>query len=310
LGRINYGVVSDDPRAAELEAHVGHPVKLWEALKERVQADALHSFADVEGEWLALMWALDTFRSARVAPRDMKVSDIDALNRGKGNWFAELLALLLQNRTSMHVGSRTKVQGFSQLHQIDVAWPARKLDPLICAETKVTGGPPYGERPARGAIADYSNRRKELKFTATDLKLYRRQQETTIEHWDAWRTKAPPKVYFLWGARLRLAGESSKPPDTIQKMEAEARALIDTYMEGAGIFAWRRRGDGAYETVPLPSSARVTDLDDVLYRIASEIKVLAPTGAPPLPVVPEKKVVEPEELAPDEEPAPEEDERA
>jgi hypothetical protein len=301
--------VDRDPRAAELEEHVGHPVKLWEALKERVQAEAVHSFSDVQREWLALMWSLDTFRSARVAPEGMKVSDIDALNREKGNWFAELLALLLQNRTSQHVGSRTKVQGFSQLHQIDVAWPARKLDPLICAETKVTGGPPYGNTPPRGAIADYSNRRKELKFAATDLKLYRRQQETAIEHWDVWRTKAPPRVYFLWGARLRLAGESSKPPDTIDKVAAEARALIDTYMDGAGIFAWRR-GDSGYEAVPLPSSARMNDLDDVLYRIASEIKELAPTGAPPPPVVPEKKVVEAEELAPDEEPRPEEDAEA
>lgn len=298
--------MNGDPQAAKLEEQVGHPVKLWEVLKERVQAHAVHSFNDVQGEWLALMWSLDTFRSARVAPDGMKVSDIDALNRGKGNWFAELLALLLQNRTSQHVGSRTKVQGFSQLHQIDVAWPARRLDPLICAETKVTGGPPYANTPARGAIDDYSNRRKELKFSATDLKLYRRQQETAIEHWDVWRTRAPPKTYFLWGARLRLAGESDKPPDTIDKMAAEARALIDTYMDGAGIFAWRRGDGGGYEAVPLPSAARVTDLDDVLYRIASEIKELAPTGAPPPPVVPEKKAVEPEELAPDEEPTSEE----
>ena len=43
-------------------------------------------------------------------------------------------------------------------------------------------------------MADWTNRRKELKFAATDLKLYRRQQATRIDHWDVWRTNDPPKT--------------------------------------------------------------------------------------------------------------------
>jgi hypothetical protein len=293
--------VANDARAAELEAEVGHPSHRWDDLKDRVQANAVHRFADVQDDWLRLMWSLDRFRIAGVEPQGMRVKSIEALNKSKGNWFAELLALLLQNRTAQHVGARTRVQGFSQPHQIDVAWPARKVDPLICAESKVTGGPPYDDRPARGAVSDFSNRRKELKFAATDLKLFRRQQETAIEHWDVWRTAAPPKMYLLWGARLRLADESSNPAETIDKLAAEARALVDTYLDGAGIFAWRR-GDGGYEAVPLPAAARVTDLDDVLYRIATEIRQLAPDGVPPPPEVPQKQAIEPEQLASDVDP--------
>ena len=44
----------------------------------------------------------------------------------------------------------------------------------------------------------------------------------------------------------------------------------------------------------------VTDLDDVLYRIESEIKLLIePTGLPPQPVRADRPAVAVEDLAPD-----------
>lgn len=287
------------PDNKELERRVGHPAQIWEALQQGVQADAIQRFSEIENYWLRLMWALDAFRVAGVVPTGM-TPDLEALNRNKGNWFAELLALLLQNQTSQRVGARGRVQGFSQRHQVDLAWPAREVDPLVCAETKVTGGPAYGtRRRPRGAMDDWSNRRKELKFAATDLKLYRRQQETVIRHWNVWRQDAPPKTYFLWAARLRTGQPSGN--DSVQKMVEEAQALINTYLDGAGIFAWQVSDDETgYVAVPLPSSARVTGLDDVLYQIASEIGRLAPTGVPPEPVVPAERAVRPEDLIPDE----------
>jgi hypothetical protein len=128
-------------------------------------------------------------------------------------------------------------------------------------------------------MSDWTNRRKELKFAATDLKLYRRQQETRIEHWDVWRRDAPPRTYFLWGARLRYR-------DHIDSLVREAQALTSTYLDGAGIFAWQLTAAG-YAPVPLPHAARVTELDDVLLRIQSEINTLTvATGAAPEPVVP------------------------
>lgn len=248
------------------------------------------------------MWGMDAFRVAGVLPEGMETDfrTVDAFYRSKGNLFAELIALLLQNQTAQEIGARTKVQGFSQTHQIDVAWPKREEDALICAETKVTGAPPYGQYPARGAFSDFSNRRKELKFAATDLKLFRRQQATRIEHWDVWRVSAAPKTYFLWAARLSVGGER-RQDDSIDKMISEAQALINTYLDGAGIFPWRLRSDGGgYEPVPVPTAARVTDLDDVLYRIATEINSSVDvTGEPPAPQVPTTKVVNPTALIPD-----------
>jgi hypothetical protein len=280
--------------AAELEAQVGHPLDRWEALKERVQSDAIHRFAEVQDEWLALMWCLDSYRTAGVRPRGV-TGKLGTFVRRKGNWFAELMALLLQNRTSQPVGARTRVEGFSQPHQIDVAWPARREDVLVCAETKVTGGPPFADTPARGSIADWPNRRKELKFAATDLKLFRRAQETSINHWDVWRRDAPPRTFFLWGARLK------EPEDTAEKLASELQAIINTYLDGAGVFAWRPVGQG-YSAVQLPALARGFELDDVLYRIASEIQAIsAAAGGAPEPVLPERPAVDTERLEPDQE---------
>lgn len=273
-------------RAHEVFGRVGSPAVLWSALVDRVQAEAIREFNDVATEWLALMWCLDQYRVAQAPPEGMGKPDqswskrLEGVYRGKGNWFATLLALLLDNRTGQKIRSRDDVTGLSQLHQIDLAWPDRMDDPLVCAESKVTGAPAHGGTKARGPLNDFSNRRKELKFAATDLKLARRHQTQSIDHWDVWRRSAPPKAFFLWGARMR-------PNDQIEKLIGQAEILVQTYLEGAGIFAWKANDtNDAYEVVPLPPSARVTHLDDVLWQIESEIKAKTVAGKAPEPAPP------------------------
>jgi hypothetical protein len=270
--------------AQELEELVGHPEALRDGLIARVQEEVLKTFTDIQDDWIQLMWSLDAFRRAGLVPTGMGkggASGFEGVYRSKGNWFALLLALLVDNQTGQLVGSRTRIQGFSQEHQIDLAWPAREVDPLVCVETKVTGAPAFGKTPARGAMSDWSNRRKELKFAATDLKLARRQQETVIQHWDVWRRDAPPKCFFLWAARLDPSRK-----DKISNMADEAQSLVNTYLDGAGVFAWRENTEGAgYEPIAVPARSRVSELDDVLYRVASEIhKIAELTGEAPPPV--------------------------
>jgi hypothetical protein len=294
--------VSDDP-AVELENRVGHPGDLYDELLQRIQSERLTKFAQVELAWLQLMWSVDAYREAGVAPRRMGNAMVEtpkrlaAIYRSKGNWFARVIATLLQQQTRQEIAAKNEVQGFSQPHQVDVAWPARDRDPLVCIETKVTGAPAFGNTPTRSALADYSNRRKEIKFAATDMKLYRRQQETIIEHWGVWRANAPPKTYFMWAARLRTGAR----PDNIETLRREAQVLIDTYLEGAGILAWRSNALGnAYEVVPLAPGTQVTALDDVLYRVATEIRRLAPGGTPPPPQTPPSEVRGASEVVSDE----------
>lgn len=284
--------MAKEPDPTEIEERVGHPGDKWEALQARIQSDAIVSFSEIEASWLDLMWTLDQYRIAQVPPRGMgKASNaprtrLDAVYRGKGNWFASALALLLENQTSHRLAPRQRVQGFSQFHQIDIAWPDREVDPLVCLETKVTGAPAHGSTPARKAMGDWSNRRKELKFAATDLKLFRRQHLTAIEHWDVWRNSVYPKTYFLWAARMTSG-------DSIDRMVSEVQALVKTYLEGAGIFAWREADGGGYEAVAVPAVERVSTVDDVLFRIASEIKTIAPPGASvPPPREPEERAID------------------
>lgn len=207
-------------RASAVEATVGHPQKRWEALQARVQNESVRKFSHVVDDFLALMWCMDCYRIQQAPPVGMgkKTKPWDArlegVYRGKGNWFATLLSLLLDNRTREKLRSRGRIKGFSQNHQIDLAWPDREVAPIICAESKVTGAPAFGGTPARGAMADWSNRRKELKFAATDLKLDRREQSEDIGHWDVWRRGALPKCFILWAARL-------SPGDKIEAMVKE-----------------------------------------------------------------------------------------
>jgi hypothetical protein len=261
-------------RAAEVRSVVGHPDERWSALKDTIQAQSVREFAQIKDDFLALMWCLDAYRIAQAPPDNMGKAGsswdkrLEGAYRGKGNWFATLLSLLLNNRTGEKIRSRGQIDGFSQNHQIDLAWPDRKIQPVICAESKLTGAPGYGDTRARGALDDWSNRRKELKFAATDLKLSRRDQTESIAHWDTWRKNALPKCFMFWGARLA-------PGDELSKMIREATVVVATYLDGAGIVAWRENSTGdAYELVPLPKGpeVRVVSLDDVLWQIEDEIK--------------------------------------
>jgi hypothetical protein len=265
-------------RAEDVRARVGHPEEHWTALIDRIQGEGIREFTVIVPDYLAMMWCLDQYRIADAPPEGMGKLDspfgsrMDGVYRGKGNRFATLLSLLLDNRTGQKIRSRSRIKGFSQNHQIDLAWPDRDFAPIICAESKVTGGPAYRAYPARGAMDDWSNRRKELKFASTDLKLSRRDQTQRIGHWGSWRKQAAPKCFMLWGARLR-------PSDKIDRMAKESDALLKTYLDGAGIFAWRENANGTgYEPVEHPSDTTVETLDEALWNLESEITAAIESG--------------------------------
>lgn len=261
-----------------IEALVGNPSDKQQLLRDRIQNESVRAFRDIESDFLDILWTIDTYRVEQVTPRAPVGTRLkkgseggEGIYRGKGNFFSEIITLILSNKTSSPLASRSDVQGFSQLHQIDIAWPARPgkalQDPLICCEVKLTGAPGFGTTPDRKGRADWSNRRKELKFQATDLKLYRQQASTRIQHWDQWRKKAPPLVYTLWAARLST-------PDEFGKMIQDAQALTATYLDGVGIYGFQRNVSGTgyvAASVSRGVSERVTSLDNVLDLIAAEI---------------------------------------
>lgn len=289
--------VSDLPvDQARVEAVVGNPKDKFDVLCERIQ-QGVQAFQTIEVEFLDLIWTMDTYRREQVVPRSMVSAkmmsepadkQLEGIYRGKGNYFSTVAALIVGQMTTSALASRRDVQGFSQPHQIDIAWPAYDMDPivdpLICCEAKLTGAPPYPGNKGRKAMDDWSNRRKELKFQATDLKLARHAANTSIHNWDLWRRTAPPSVYSLWAARL-------SPKDDVAKMIEEARILAETYTNGVGIYAFQENATGtAYVPTPLAKSvaSRVTSLDNVLGYISAEIKQIMSLhgGHVPEPVLP------------------------
>lgn len=270
-----------------------NPLVLWVSLRDKVQQENVLKFSDVQDEFLNVLWLLDRHRVLNIVPPGMGNAEhsleaqMSGAYRKKGSWFSELLSLILTNWTSSPLAARSDVQGFSQIHQIDVAWPIRSkpiVDPLICVETKVMGAPAHGTTKARNARDDWSNRRKELKFQATDLKLYRRQHETKIDHWDNWRKGAPPAVYFIWCARLG-------PSDVVANMIGELRQLTETYLDGAALFAFQESPDGnGYVAHPMTQRDRSLTVDDVVHRLANQIRDLSKAGTPP-PLVPANRAL-------------------
>ncbi|HZZ19095.1 MAG TPA: hypothetical protein VFE25_06995 [Opitutaceae bacterium] len=267
-------------RAREVGEQWGSPAEIWAELVGTVQDTAIRDFAEISDQWLKFIWCLDQYRIADAPPSGMgdtsKPYDqrIDGIYRGKGNQFSTLLSLLLENRTNERIRSRSRVEGFSQTHQIDLAWPGHPAAPVVCGESKLTGGPAYRGYRGRGAMDDWTNRRKELKFSATDLKLSRRAQTQRIGHWDVWRRSALPKTFLLWGATLSRR-------DSPDRMVKEVAAIVATYLDGAGIAAWTETNqEDGYELIALPDMPTVETIDVALWRIETEIAEAISKGAP------------------------------
>ena len=267
----------DQKRIEEL---VGVPGEVLLDLKAHIQDRNVQRFQSIETEFLALLWCLDTYRTQQVIPRapaGAKVSGYapeqlaGGLYRGKGNFFSEVITAILSNKTDSLLAPRTRVKGFSQLHQIDIAWPAPDkgvaTEPIVCCEAKITGAPAFGDTPARSVRADWTNRRKELKFQASDLKLFRERDNPTIRNWDQWRMKAAPKVYAIWAGRL-------EKPEDLKYMVNQARELTETYLDRVGVYGFitNDSGDGYVAATDATKVVeRVTSLDTVLDLIAAEI---------------------------------------
>ncbi|RLV55500.1 hypothetical protein D9V41_10400 [Aeromicrobium phragmitis] len=263
-----------------IERLVGVPGERLLDLKAHIQDRNVTRFQEIESQFLGLLWSIDTYRIEQVIPRapaGAKVAGYSAeqlaggIYRKKGNFFSEIITAILSNKTESPLAPRAQVKGFSQLHQIDIAWPAPDIgvatEPIVCCEAKLTGAPAFADTPARSVRSDWTNRRKELKFQATDLKLYRQRNSPGIRNWEHWRQNAAPKVYAIWAGRLET-------PTEHEYMVTQARELTETYLDRVGVYGFitNDAGDGYMPATDATRVAeRVTSLDAVLDLIAAEI---------------------------------------
>jgi len=166
------------------------------------------TWEEVEGQFLQAMAKFD----ANIAKG---VADMGDLQNGKGDFFNDLLALLLENCAKVTLFSRGGVPGLTfPKHNLDVTFPNTGVVEFLL-EAKAVGTPKHPGSPKARAIgragsADLDKRVKEIGFKTIDLKAEyarimaaRGESPTTISgDLTAWLHSVKPRAYVFIAARV------------------------------------------------------------------------------------------------------------
>ncbi len=195
-------------------------------------------------------------------------------NQGKGRFFNELIAGLLQNATGVPIIQRGKRPGvLLQNVDVDLCYPPTGT-PLVIAETKMLGTPqhPGNDTTApltgRRANADLPKRVREIALNVIDLKLAAPAGRTApIGDISTWIQRQPPAVYALFGLRIRDKADH-------EAVKYQAQMLTNSYANGVGLVLYQPidvstpAGRTTYELIRPPGGMSI---DDAVRRMAREI---------------------------------------
>lgn len=190
------------------------------------------SWEDVEDGFLRAMEAFD----ANIASGAANMGD---LQNGKGDFFNDLLALLLENCAGVTLFSRGQVPGLIfPKHKLDVTFPSTGTVEFML-EAKAVGTPKHPGSPGENDIgrpgsADLDKRVKEIGFKAIDLKLEFARRMGTASGMTgdlvAWLKSAKPKSYVFIAARVI----NEKDADRV----AYFANLTSQVSDGVGVFCF------------------------------------------------------------------------
>lgn len=207
------------------------------------------------------------------------VADMGDLQNGKGDFFNDLLSLLLENCAGVTLYSRGKVPGLMiPRHNLDVTFPARGNIEFVL-EAKAVGTPKHPGSPKAGPLgrpgaADLDKRIKEIGFKTIDLKAeYARllaaqgTSPTSITgDLTSWLRSVKPWSYLFIAARVTDAQDLMQ---VIRK--AEHAALM---CDGVGLFAFKPvhpDSPTTYESAPVPTGL---ELARVLHRACLQLTAI------------------------------------
>ena len=241
----------------------------------------------MEADFLAAMSAFDTDLAGT---QDMPLSDSDRtslsadIQNGKGDFFNDLLALLLENCADIDcLYTRSKVPGLIvREHNLDGVYP--KTGPIgFLLEAKMMGTPRHAlspkQKPAgRRGSADVGKRVKELAFKSIDLKgEYSRRMTSEGQlpsgggsggtDLTTWLRASPPNIYFFLAVRVL----SESDFDATIRWAHTAQQVVDAVglycyePEEGTTTQYRRRGG-------VPTDL---ELERVLYKACLELRSLA-----------------------------------
>jgi hypothetical protein len=227
----------------------------------------------VETEFLA---AMEAFDHAVVAGQ---TTQGDRQN-GKGDFFNDVLALLLENCSRLVLDSRAGVPGLIfPTHNLDVTYPTTGLVEFLL-EAKAVGTPKHPASPrqpnplGRPGSADLPKRIKEAAFKTIDLKAaygFQAPEGNSVAsdgNLTTWLRTMHPGSYLFVSARVLSDGDFNA---VLNLCSAAAQVL-----DGVGLFC--------YEPIPAdPTSYRARSvprmsglqIDTVLYRACQDLRAAA-----------------------------------
>lgn len=219
------------------------------------------------------------------------VADQGDIQNGKGDFFNDLLALLLENCAELTLDSRSGVPGFIfPKHNLDVTYPSVGTVEFLL-EAKAVGIPKHPRNPkqknplGRPGYSDVPKRLKEAAFKTIDLKAeYGRIQAMAGTapkggpggNLTSWLRENKPMSYLF------IAGRVVDERD-LQALLGLVRSGAQV-MDGVGLYAFSPAAADkptTYKSLPVP---RDIELAAVLYRACQDLVRLK--TAPPVPSAP------------------------
>ncbi|SRR6266568_2252358 len=207
------------------------------------------------------------------------VANMGDLQNGKGDFFNDLLALILENCAGVQLYSRGGVPGLIfPRHNLDVTFPSTGAIEFIL-EAKAVGTPKHPGSPKERAIgrpgsADLDKRVKEIGFKAIDLKAeYARILTASGESPHAmsgdlttWLRSVKPKSYVFFTARVIN--------DRDRERVIQFANVASQVSDAVGLFCFRPVSDDKptqYRIDPVPAHVA---LDRVLFRACHDLSAL------------------------------------
>ncbi len=236
------------------------------ALQEIADSGA-SMFREIEPIYVRAMQAFDQLVADGVA-------DQGDVRNGKGDFFNDMLALLLARCSGKELHTRPGVPGLSfRNHYLDIAYPATGAVELVI-ETKATGVPKHPGSPrqhadGRPGSADLEKRIKEASFKNIDIKAEAARLAGEgggpTSDLSSWIRRAPPRCYMFMTVRARDARD-------LQATVRFAR-IAATWFDGCGLYCYGWDATRtAYEAKPIEDT--VLELDRVLAQVCTALRTL------------------------------------
>jgi hypothetical protein len=248
---------------------IGKPGRapLQAALVEMRDMEA-RTFLQVEEIYLRAMREFDELVADGTA-------DAGDMRNGKGDFFNDMLALLLANCSGKELHSRPGVPGLSfKKHKLDVAYPASGQVDLVI-ETKATGLPKHPGNmkqknlEGRPGSADLEKRIKEASFKNIDIKAEQAriagEGGGPTSDLGTWIRRASPLCFMFLAVRTI---------DTIDlKRTVDYGHVASVWFDGCGVYCygWNKAKD-AY--VARDVGAANIELDRILSQVCTALRTL------------------------------------